>query len=66
MRNSSEGTQVVTKCYNLNSAAAAFLCYTARITKENVMFEVVVLVNLLIISAPILIMGAALLLAGEW
>jgi len=30
------------------------------------MFEVVVLVNLLIISAPILIMGVALLLAGEW
>ena len=30
------------------------------------MFEVVVLVNLLIISAPILIMGIALLLAGEW
>lgn len=30
------------------------------------MFEVVVLVNLLIISAPILIMGIALIVAGEW
>jgi hypothetical protein len=30
------------------------------------MFEVAVLVNLMIISIPILIMGAALLVSGEW
>lgn len=30
------------------------------------MFEVAVLVNLLIISIPVLVMGIALLVAGEW
>jgi hypothetical protein len=30
------------------------------------MFEVAVLVNLLIISIPVLVMGIALLVTGEW
>jgi len=30
------------------------------------MFEASILVALLVVSAPIILMGAALLLAGEW